>query len=568
MLKAAAAMLPFLSVIVGAQFVDRALAVKAMGWRPAVFSASMLVAISFLQALGNNLYSFFRVIQRGRVYPVIEKAMTEKIACLPYSYVENDQVADLLSRVAAEPEAALSGILEKNLELWGFIAANVSLLAVLMAYAPVWLALIIAGMLVLFGRFAVKGGKKQYEAHAEVTIHRRRASYYEEIMGNRAMANERMLFGYAGEINDRFLEESRKARAKERKARFWWFLWSNAGGYAAIGISIIVILVLLKPVVRGDTSIGIFISLVTAFMSMTQVITWQFPDIVKELAKGGQALKEFGTVMDMPAYTDAEEKSFTGLTENLSFESLEFRGVSFRYPDTETDVLKDMSFRIEKGRHYAFAGRNGCGKSTVVKLILRLYEPDSGVILLNGKDIKSYKTGQIWTMFSVLFQDYARYPVSLYDNIALGKAAEKTEAGEVRSAASAAGLDSLIAGLPCGMDTELGKLSEDAVELSGGEWQRVAMARTACGTAEVRILDEPTAAMDPVQEQKVYRQFSGMHCGVTTIMITHRLGATASCDCIFVIEDGKVAEEGSHAGLMGQEGIYREMYDRQREWYL
>lgn len=448
------------------------------------------------------------------------------------------------------------------------IAANISLLAVLMAYAPVWLSLIIAGMLALFGRFAVKGGKKQYEAHAEVTFHRRRASYYEEIMGNRAMANERMLFRYAGEINNRFLEESRKARVKERKARFWWFLWSNAGGYAAIGISIIVIVVLLKPVVRGDTSIGIFISLVTAFMSMTQVITWQFPDIVKELAKGGQALKEFGTVMDMPVYTDAEEKNSTGLTENLSFESLEFRRVSFRYPDTETDVLKDMSFRIEKGKHYAFAGRNGCGKSTVVKLILRLYEPDSGVILLNGKDIKSYKTGQIWTMFSVLFQDYARYPVSLYDNIALGKAAEKTEADEVQSAASAAGLDSLIAGLPCGMDTELGKLSEDAVELSGGEWQRVAMARTACGTAEVRILDEPTAAMDPVQEQKVYRQFSGMHCGATTIMITHRLGATASCDCIFVIEDGKVAEEGSHAGLMGQEGIYHEMYDTQRAWYL
>lgn len=116
-IKAAAAMLPFLSVIMGAQFVDRALAVKAMGWQPAVFSASMLVAISFLQALGNNLYAFFRVIQRGRVYPVIEKTMTEKIACLPYSYVENDKVQDLLSRVAAEPEAVLSGILEK---IWNY----------------------------------------------------------------------------------------------------------------------------------------------------------------------------------------------------------------------------------------------------------------------------------------------------------------------------------------------------------------------------------------------------------------------------------------------------------------
>lgn len=269
----------------------------------------------------------------------------------------------------------------------------------------------------------------------------------------------------------------------------------NIGGYIAAGISIIVLLLLLPAVLRKETSVGLFVSLVTAFMSMIQMVTWQFPDRIKELSKSKMALKDFNTVMDMPLYADASQdfavKKGKALTEggigdaaygredpdgNLTFESLEFRNVTFRYPGTDKEVLRNMSFQVKKGMHYAFAGRNGCGKSTVVKLMLRLYEPDKGEILLNHRNIREYETRHIWKVFAVLFQDYARYPVSLADNIALGGGAGQKDMDRVGRAVSKAGLEQVVEKLPGGLETALGKVLDGSVDLSGGEWQRVAMA--------------------------------------------------------------------------------------------
>ena len=229
-------------------------------------------------------------------------------------------------------------------------------------------------------------------------------------------------------------------------------------------------------------------------------------------------------------------------------------------------VLKDMCFRIEKGHHYAFVGRNGCGKSTIVKLILRLYEPDSGEILLNGEKIETFSREQIWKLFGVLFQDYAKYPVSVADNIAPG--ADAGQRAKIAKAAEPSDLDNVLEKLPQGMDTVLGKITEDGVDVSGGEWQRIAMARLYYQDAELKILDEPTAAIDPVREQQIYQKFLKLYQDTTTIMITHRLGATSLCDWIIAIEDGKAMEQGSHEDLMAKNGIYCEMYETQRRWYL
>lgn len=582
LLKLLFALLPFLTVLVSARFVDGVLAFSEKD-RGAVISSAFLVAVLMLiQQTGSNLYSFLRTKQWSRVYPVTDRMITEKISLLPYEKAENDAIQDILSRVRTDPEGLLWGILEGYMGLGGFLISNVSLVAVLVTQAPVWVSAVVSGMLILFGIFAVRGGEKQYNAWAEVTLRRRKAKYYGEILSNRAMADERMLFRYGDTVNEMFRKESREARLLERKARRWWFLGMNLGAYISIGISVTVILVMMTPVLQGKTSVGLFVSLVTAFMNMTRTISWQFPSLLKEISRGRRLLKDFDTVMGMPDDTEAS----SSLTESagcaVAFQTLEFRNVSFRYPGTEKEVLKGISFRMEKGKHYAFAGKNGCGKSTVVKLLLRLYEPDGGEILINGRNIREYDKEQVWDMFAVLFQDYARYPLTVSENIALGirgiipereevfrkEGASEEEKREVLRAASAAGLDDLIQKLPRGLDTELGKLSENSLDLSGGEWQRVAMARVNCGTSAVRILDEPTAAMDPVQEQKVYRQFSDMNRDATTIMITHRLGATRLSDCIFVIEDGRVMEQGSHSDLMEKQGIYREMYEKQREWYL
>lgn len=624
LLKILFSLLPFLTVIASARFVDRVLDMSFQGEKGALGSAALIALLMLVREVGSNLYAFLRTKQWSRTYPVMDRMVAQKIAALPYEKVEDDRVQDILSRVKEDPEGLLSGIIEGYLELGGFLVSNVSLVAVLVTQAPAWVSAVITGLLVCFGIFAVKGGERQYEARAEVTLRRRKAEYYGDILKNRALAQERMLFGYGGSIDEAYLKESREARKLERKTSKRWLIGMNLGAYIAIGISVLVILTLVTPVLQGRISVGLFVSLVTAFMSMTQNITWQFPGMLKEMAKGRRMLGDFNTVLQMPVAAEPE----TDIpAEGTAFETLEFRHVSFRYPGTEKEVLKNLSFRIERGKHYAFAGRNGCGKSTIVKLILRLYEPDGGEILLNHRNIREYAPGQIWSMFAVLFQDYARYPVSVYENIALGDramqnaaaisgrpeggvgsgengpaqkaglkgkmdAGKKTvgagvrsangkktvESGDglcaepaadrVRQAASRAGLEGLLKKLPDGLDTELGKLSEISVDLSGGEWQRVAMARMECSKASVRILDEPTAAMDPVQEQTVYRQFSDMNQDKTTIMITHRLGATWLSDCIFVIEDGRVMEEGSHSLLMEKQGIYSEMYEKQREWYL
>ena len=416
-------------------------------------------------------------------------------------------------------------------------------------------------LLVGFGFFAVKGGQKQYEAKKEVTLGKRKAAYAEEILGNRDAANERVLFGFGDWVNGIFLKERQIARLRERKARRWWFIGMNMGGFLAIALSILVIFALIFPVVQGNTSVGVFVSLVTSFMAMAQSLTWQLPGMLKEMEQGRQLLGDMKRILELPEYEEKPDSSAA-----LSFESLEFSHVSFHYPNTEAMVLKDMCFRIEKGHHYAFVGRNGCGKSTIVKLILRLYEPDSGEILLNGERIETFSREQIWKLFGVLFQDYAKYPVSVADNIAPG--ADAGQRAKIAKAAETSELDNVLEKLPQGMDTVLGKIAEDGVDVSGGEWQRIAMARLYYQDAELKILDEPTAAIDPVREQQIYQKFLKLYQNTTTIMITHRLGATSLCDWIIAIEDGKAMEQGSHEDLMAKNGIYCEMYETQRRWYL
>lgn len=513
------------------------------------------------QRLGGNLDTWMRIHQRKVLFPYLDERMIGKISRIPYGFLENAEIQDALERVSKDPEEVLNGVLESGFSMVCFLISNGCLVVWLITQAPVWISPVIVVLLVGFGFFAVKGGQKQYEAKKEVTLGKRKAAYAEEILGNRDAANERVLFGFGDWVNGIFLKERQIARLRERKARRWWFIGMNMGGFLAIALSILVIFALIFPVVQGNTSVGVFVSLVTSFMAMAQSLTWQLPGMLKEMEQGRQLLGDMRRILELPEYEEKPDSSAA-----LSFESLEFSHVSFHYPNTEAMVLKDMCFRIEKGHHYAFVGRNGCGKSTIVKLILRLYEPDSGEILLNGEKIETFSREQIWKLFGVLFQDYAKYPVSVADNIAPG--ADAGQRAKIAKAAETSELDNVLEKLPQGMDTVLGKIAEDGVDVSGGEWQRIAMARLYYQDAELKILDEPTAAIDPVREQQIYQKFLKLYQDTTTIMITHRLGATSLCDWIIAIEDGKAMEQGSHEDLMAKNGIYCEMYETQRRWYL
>ncbi|MFR5073060.1 MAG: ATP-binding cassette domain-containing protein [Bianqueaceae bacterium] len=243
----------------------------------------------------------------------------------------------------------------------------------------------------------------------------------------------------------------------------------------------------------------------------------------------------------------------------MTFNKIEFKDVSFKYPGTDKLILDGVSFVIENGKHYSFVGVNGAGKTTITKLIIGLYTNYEGEILVDGKSIRDLTQAEIKGLSAVVYQDFAKYNMSLYDNLAIADIDNSNTYEQAEKAIELVGLSDAVTNLENGMDTLLGKIGKDGVDISGGEWQRVAMARIVMSNAPLKILDEPTAALDPISESAVYHNFEQISKGKTTIFISHRLGSTKLADIIYVLANGKIVESGCHSALMAENGLYCDM---------
>jgi ATP-binding cassette subfamily B protein len=249
---------------------------------------------------------------------------------------------------------------------------------------------------------------------------------------------------------------------------------------------------------------------------------------------------------------------------------IEFRNVSFTYPgkDAETHAaLKNVSFTIHAGEAIAVVGRNGAGKTTIVKLLTRLYDPDEGEILIDGRNIKEYDLQELRGHIGVIFQDYVTYFLSARENIGVGRVNEIDNQELVSSAAKKSGASEVIEGLAEGYDTMLGRWFNKGTQLSGGEWQKIALARAFIRDAGILVLDEPTSALDARAEYEVFTHFRTLTGGRTTVFISHRFSTVRLADRIFVIEHGNIIECGSHKELMQLEGHYAELFNLQAEAY-
>ena len=212
-------------------------------------------------------------------------------------------------------------------------------------------------------------------------------------------------------------------------------------------------------------------------------------------------------------------------------------------------------------------GVNGAGKSTITKLLTGLYDEYEGEILINGKELRFYPAAALKALFSVIYQDFSHYQISLLDNIAIGDISHETDDSRILQAALEVGLGETVNKMKDGIKTQLGKIDADGIDISGGQWQKIAIARSVISTAPIKILDEPTASLDPISENKLYKQFKEIMAEKTAILISHRLGAARLVDEIFVLDKGIIAERGCHNELMKRKGIYAHMFDEQREWY-
>jgi ABC-type multidrug transport system fused ATPase/permease subunit len=247
---------------------------------------------------------------------------------------------------------------------------------------------------------------------------------------------------------------------------------------------------------------------------------------------------------------------------------IEIKNLKFKYPNTDKYIINGLNLKIEDGKHYIFVGENGAGKSTIIKIITGLFDDYEGEILINNKNIKEYSKAQLKYIYSGVYQDFAKYNISIKDNIAIGNFEEFDNIELIREKTKLLGIDDDFVKLKNGYNTMVGKLHDESVDLSGGQWQKVAMARALVSNASIQILDEPTSALDPISESTLYEEFEKISKGRTTIFISHRLGAVKIADYIYLIHNGVVEESGTHDELIKNNGMYTEMYNSQKEWYI
>ena len=311
----------------------------------------------------------------------------------------------------------------------------------------------------------------------------------------------------------------------------------------------------------GLISIGSALKFISAYSNLVDSITRVFY-IWIEMKIKAEYLSYFYDFMEI------KNKQYEGTIptekrDDNEFE-IEFRDVSFRYPNTENYVLRHVNQKIKIGTKTAVVGKNGAGKTTFIKLLCRLYEPTEGQILLNGVDIRYYDYKDYARLFSVVFQDFNLFSFSIAENVAGGKDFDN---GKVRNCLERSGFGERLAKMPDGICTNIYQQEDNGVEISGGEAQKIAIARALYKDAPLVILDEPTSALDPVSEYEIYQHFDSMVQDKTSIYISHRMSSCRFCDNILVFDQGEIVEQGSHEKLMEAGGLYSELWKAQAQYY-
>ena len=396
------------------------------------------------------------------------------------------------------------------------------------------------------------------------TPERRELDYLRYIGASDITAKEVKIFGLADFITNRFYELSMKYFYANRilavKRASWGAFFSAVSSLTYYGAYVLIIF----QTISGVITVGSLTFLAGAFQRMQsglQTILSRFSSI-GENALYLQDLFDFFKIEPLIA-DKADAIPFPKQIQ----QGWEFQNVSFAYPDSEKYAIKNLSFNLPVGRKVALVGENGAGKTTLVKLLARLYEPTEGRILLDGRDLRDYELSSLRDNVGVIFQDFFRYQLTARENIAVGRIEEETNQERIQDSARKSLAEEVVSGLADGYDQLLGRRFAGAVDLSGGQWQKIALARAYMRDAQLLILDEPTSALDARAEYEVFQRFTALIEGKTAVLISHRFSTVRMADHILFLEYGELVEEGSHEELIALGGRYSDLFELQAAGY-
>ena len=483
-------------------------------------------------------------------------------AILDLDQFENSTFYDKLER-ARQQTVGRTVLLSQVLSQVQDMITMIFLAAGLFVFNP-WLLLLL--FIAVLPAFAGESyfNNLSYSLSRSQTPERRELDYVRYLGASDETAKEVKIFNLSGFLTDRFRLLSNKFYKDNKrlviKRSLWGTLFAILGSLGYYGAYVFIIL----RTIEGKLSIGDLTFLAGSFRQLRNLLEAVLSRFTA-VSQGAIYLKDFFDFFDIQPQIKAisnprpfPEKIIHGFT---------FEDVGFKYANEERWANRHLSFTLHAGEKLALVGENGAGKTTLVKLLARLYDPTEGRILLDGYDLREYDLTELRKQVGVIFQDYFRYQMTVSQNIAVGNIAEKENKELISNAAKQSLADALVQKLPGKYEQALGKRFNEGIELSGGEWQKIALARAYMKDAQLLILDEPTAALDARAEFEVFQRFSELTKGKTAVLISHRFSTVRMADRILVLDKGELLEEGSHEELLKKNGRYAELFLLQAKGY-
>lgn len=527
--------------------------------------ALVLVAIAIAGAVLDSAISFNREALALRVTDFVQGLIHQQSSRLDLEHFDTPEYYDHLHRAQREGGSRPAQLVGSAIQLGAGLSTFVSVALLLVFVQP---ALVVVGSLSVLPLLVVRlrQARNFFEWRQGRTQEERKAAVVDSILNQPAYAKETRLLN----LGDHLAQKHKRLREELREGRLAFVFRqsiTSIGARAFTAVGLLVALVWLLGTGHGTQALtaGSLVVFVQAYQRL--------------LATGEQALTA-GATMSEGAHFIENLRTFLNLTPRIvdpanpkDFPTviqsgISFRDVGFQYLGQESWALRNLSLDLPAGKITALVGENGAGKSTLVKLLCRLHDPTEGSVSIDGHDLRDFRVADVRAACSVVLQDFSRFPLTVRENVGVGDLTKLDDDDALKAAAAQAGALGLIDRLPAGLETPLGKWFAGGRELSSGEWQSVALARAMLRQAPILVLDEPSSALDPHAEARMFGRIKELAAGRTVLLISHRFSTVALADRIIVLDQGKVVEQGSHQELMEKRAIYASLYSAQADRYV